>query len=123
MPLDKEKRKEYMKAYRERNKESKKEYDKQYREKNKEKIKEQKKAYREKNPKVYIKLEWKKSGLIHDNYDELYDKYCASKNCEECGCEYSKKGDGIGNFKCMDHDHLTGEFRNFLCHKCNIIRG
>ena len=24
---------------------------------------------------------------------------------------------------CADHDHITGEFRNWLCHKCNLGLG
>lgn len=36
------------------------------------------------------------------------------KNCEVCG-EDSQI--------CFDHDHKTGDFRGWLCHKCNKILG
>jgi len=122
-------RKEYMKAYlkewREKNKERLKEYQKEYREKNKEKIKESMKVHY-KTPagkKLSTIKNWKKSGLINEDYDALYQKYIESTNCEECGCEYGKYGDGSLTFRCMDHSHITGLFRNFLCQRCNITRG
>ena len=66
---------------------------------------------------------WKSMGVVSKDYNLLYDNYLKSTNCEECGIEYSKKGDGIGTFKCLDHCHETGLFRNYLCHGCNARRG
>ena len=116
---NKEKIKEQKREWYQNNKEKRAEW----RENNKEKIKEQMKEWHQNNPQSKIKASWKHYGLIHHNYDELYERYCNSTNCEECGCEYGIKGDGTGKFKCMDHCHETGLFRNFLCNRCNIKRG
>lgn len=62
-----------------------------------------------------IKL-WKKRGIINDDFNELYSKYLDTKNCELCNIEFGGKGK---NKKCLDHDHVTGLFRNVLCNNCN----
>ena len=77
---------------------------------------------RVKNQAKYIIREWKRipiSGglsLISNDYDSIYIRYRNSINCENCGHDYSYW------FKCMDHCHTTGSFRNILCHKCNANR-
>jgi len=61
---------------------------------------------------------WKTKGLIGD-YEAIYDRYINTNNCDLCNillCE-GRKG---GNKKCMEHDHNTGEFRNVVCHACNM---
>jgi hypothetical protein len=118
--IDNEKKiKEQRKQYKINNKEKIIETNKQYYIKNKEKIKEYKKT--EKGIKCSHIGDWKIKGLI-GNYDEIYDRYFNCNNCEECNCEFSIKGDGVGRWKCMDHDHITGLFRNVLCNTCNIKR-
>ena len=122
MPFD---RKEYMKEYYEKNKEKLDKKNKDYRENNKEKIKERKKEqmkeYRqtENGKKIITICSWKKQGLKYDDYDELYDKYIIAENCEECEVKFEGNG---RNQRCMDHDHTTGLFRNFLCKRCNLKR-
>tara|TARA_R110000803_G_scaffold73553_2_gene137395 strand:+ start:239 stop:637 length:399 start_codon:yes stop_codon:yes gene_type:complete len=64
---------------------------------------------------------WKQVGLI-GNHEKIYDYYFKIDKCQECECDFSVKGDGIGRFKCMDHCHKTGLFRNVLCSKCNLAR-
>jgi AAA15 family ATPase/GTPase len=135
---NKEKIKEYNKEYAEKNKEQKKQYNKEYAEKNKEQIKERRREYREKNKekiKEYMKeynqtpqrkkgntiCRWKLTGVISDDYSSLYDYYLNCKNCEECDVELVSGNFG-SNFRCLDHDHTTGEFRNILCHTCNLRR-
>jgi len=129
--LSDEERKAHKKAlaktYYIKNREKINAHNKLYNLKNPEKIKITTKLYRENNPEKYKKYhiikDWKRNGLICDDYDKLYELYLESTNCEECDCKYSIKGDGVGRFRCMDHDHLTGLFRNFLCCKCNLRRG
>ena len=105
---DPEKSKQYHKEYREKNKEKKKEYNKQYNidnfekvkiykaqynkqyyEKNRNKLLEQKKEYgqTEKGIKVYRICEWKRTGLICDDIDSLYEYYINTTHCEHCGVE------------------------------------
>ena len=134
----KARKKAYLKAYREKNREKinaqKKAYYqenvekiKAYNQENAEKIKAYWKAYyqenAEKHKKFHTIANWKRYGLICDDYDKLYELYLQSTHCEECGCKYSDFGDGVGKWRCMDHCHTTGLFRNFLCHTCNIRRG
>ena len=96
MPWTKEKRKEYMKEYR-------KEYN------------------QTENGKMSNKISnWKKIGLIMDTYWDyvtIYNHWLVSTHCEKCPKEFDNTKH---NDKCMDHCHLTGEYRNILCLKCNL---
>jgi len=109
---------------------------KEYEAENKEKIAAKQKEYRAKNKEKFaakrktpagiksrVIREWKRLGLIYDDTDSLYCHYLNATHCDECGIEFGKKGDGSGTFKCMDHCHHTGAFRNFLCNPCNLKRG
>ena len=62
---------------------------------------------------------WKRRGVISDDFDELYNKYINTTECELCNCNLSK-GKGLIGRRHLDHDHDTGLFRNILCGKCNI---
>jgi hypothetical protein len=106
----KEEQREANRRWIERNKEQKAEYDKQYNQ----------------TPEGIKRRRidrWKRSGVICDNWDELYNTYLSHKNCEDCGCEFGDFGDGTGTFRCLDHDHETGAFRAIVCNSCNIRRG
>jgi DNA repair exonuclease SbcCD ATPase subunit len=133
---DPEKRKEYDKQYREKNKEkikeyqkeynqteNRKQYEKEYRENNKDKIKECKKQYyqTEQGKKSKRISNWKISGVIHQNFDELYEKYINTEHCELCSVELTE-GKRTNTTRVLDHEHQTGEFRNILCHSCNRKR-
>ena len=135
-----EKQRIYSKKYREDNREIILEIQKQYREDNKEKQRIYQKKYREDNKgkqKIYQKKysqtsigiksstikSWKFRGLQHEDMSALYDQYLIATNCEECNVEFGKIGDGTNTWKCMDHCHKTGAFRNFLCNNCNVKRG
>ena len=121
------KKKEYMKEYREKNKEKLKQQRKEYHEKNKEKQKEyleknkdKRKEY-EQSPQGKKSLtisDWKRNGLIGD-YDNIYKRYLDTTNCELCNVELCD-GNKSSNRKVMDHCHITGEFRNVVCRKCNV---
>ena len=100
-----------------------KEYNKKYREKNKDKIKEYYKQYNEteKGKKSYRISHWRTSGVIHQNFDELYEKFINTEHCELCSVELTE-GKRTKTTRVLDHDHQTGEFRNILCHSCNAKR-
>ena len=66
-----------------------------------------------------LKFKWKKRGLIHDDFESLYISYLNASNCELCDVVFEGNGK---HMKCMDHDHITGQFRNFLCKSCNLKR-
>lgn len=87
-------------------------------EKHKEKIIERSKEYRktEKGIKSKTISLWKSRGVIHENFDELYDHYISTNNCEVCNYEFDEN-----NWKCLDHDHDTGETRYVLCNSCNCF--
>ena len=57
---------------------------------------------------------WEKLGLIGD-YESIYQRYINTTHCDKCGVLFDKI-----NFKCMDHCHKTGKFRNVLCNGCNL---
>ena len=106
----KEKRKEYMKKYNEKKKQEKSEY------------------YKIHNQKPEVKKarkinEWKRRGLISENYDEIYDKWFNATNCEICNVNFEMSSLTTRKTKCMDHCHTTGQFRNIICHPCNTKRG
>ena len=115
-------------------KEEKTIYDRAYNIKNNDKRLQQKKEWRELNKdynKVYgqtavgIKSRrissWKFRGMIlrqGEDWDSIYRKYIDCTNCEECNKFFQNSKD-----RNLDHCHTTGYIRNIVCHRCNIIRG
>ena len=139
MPYTKEQRAEYDKKRYEKNKEKRAKQKAEYYQKHKEKIAKQKAEYNQNNKekiaeknKEYLKTPngkksntisgWKYIGIKCDDYDTLYANYLAETHCDFCRVKFGKWGDGSGTFKCCDHDHETGLFRNFLCNGCNVKR-
>ena len=57
---------------------------------------------------------WKKRGLIYDDYNALYEAYIKTSECQHCKTEFTKN-----NKRCLDHDHTTGLFRKIICNQCN----
>ena len=125
MPFD---RKEHNKKYYEKNKEKILSKQKEYDEKNREKIKEYQKEYykqyyqTEKGKKGNRISNWKYNGVVHHNFDELYEKYINTEHCELCNIKLTE-GKRTNTTRCLDHNHESGEFRNIICHYCNIRRG
>ena len=66
------------------------------------------------NRKYYTIYNWKKSGLIYDDYDALYEAYIKTSDCQHCQTEFTKN-----NKRCLDHNHETGLFRKIICNRCN----
>ena len=117
---------EKKKEYYENNKDAINQRNKEYYEDNKDKITEQHKEWRENNKDKATKCSriatWKSRGVISDDYESLYEYYLNVEFCELCDVELVEGLYG-NNKKCLDHDHITGEFRNVLCCWCNTIRG
>ena len=94
-------------------------------EENRQKRKEYYKIKREENKpnivKSYRIRKWKSRGVKCDDWDNLYDRYINTTNCEECNVELIEGIFG-SNKRCLDHNHTTGEFRNVLCNLCNCRR-
>ena len=57
---------------------------------------------------------WKFSGVIYHDFDELYEVYIKTMNCWHCNKEFVSTRD-----RCLDHNHETGAFRAIVCQKCN----
>ena len=66
------------------------------------------------SPKSNMIYNWKKSGLICDDYNALYETYIETTECQHCQTEFTKN-----NCRCLDHDHTTGLFRKIVCNRCN----
>jgi hypothetical protein len=111
-----EERKAYMKAYREKNKERIAETNSIWSKNNKERqvINNSNWNKTPDGKKSLTIARWKNRGLIHDDYDALYDSYLEATHCTACKSEFKDSRD-------MDHDHTTGLFRQFLCRQCNIF--
>ena len=58
---------------------------------------------------------WKRKGVIYDNYDELYEVYIKIMECQHCNKAFKTSRD-----RCLDHDHETGLFRKIVCRGCNV---
>tara|TARA_S200002703_G_C3637408_1_gene195709 strand:- start:119 stop:490 length:372 start_codon:yes stop_codon:yes gene_type:complete len=116
-----EKKKQHNREYYQKNKEKIKEYKKDNPYKKTEEYKERQKIWRksEEGIKSYTKSNWKKRGVISDDYDKLYDYYLSIEECENCNILLNTSNK---TKKCLDHDHETGLFRNVLCFNCNISR-
>ena len=119
--------KEYNRLYRLENKEKAKEYNRLYYLNNEEKIKEYQKEYQQTPAGIKANTisNWKRNGVkdhFNDNYDTLYRIYQSTKFCDDCGFQLNIEGD-YRTKKCLDHEHVSGYFRNILCMSCNIKRG
>lgn len=116
---------QYQKNWRDTHQEQETLRHKIYYENNKEDINEKNRI----NGKLYLGTEhgfkmrtfknWRRSGIIYDDYDELLDTLLMTWNCNYCDIPLE---DGRGkNSKNLDHDHETGEPRGVICKRCNLL--
>ena len=116
------KNKEKTKDWRIKNKDKVKQKQKEYREKNKDRIKEYNKQYHQTPAgKKFARISnWRKSGVMCDDWDALYQKYLTTHLCQLCSCPLTEDSISTSTTRCLDHCHDTGLFRNVLCWNCNI---
>ena len=67
-----------------------------------------------KNHKWFTINNWKKRGVIYNQFEELYEVYIKTMKCQHCNKEFTNNFD-----RCLDHDHETGMFRKIVCRGCN----
>ena len=70
------------------------------------------------NPNIHkskTKYRWNKSGLIYHDFDELYDIYINTMECNHCGKVFETRKE-----RHLDHCHETGLFRKIVCCACNM---
>lgn len=114
--------------------EEKKEYKRQYYLKNRERLLQKQKEYglnNKEDRKSYAQSDngqksnkisyWKKWGVKGD-LEEIYQRYITTTHCELCNRELTNDKKISPNRKCMDHCHQTLEFRNIVCHACNMTK-
>ena len=121
---NKEKINERQRLYKEKNKEKNKEYQRLYDEKNKERIKEYKRLYHQTEAGIKGRRisDWKRRGVVCHDFEELYKTYMNISFCDFCKVELTYDKTTTATTKCLDHDHVSGEFRNILCNSCNVKR-
>ena len=57
---------------------------------------------------------WRCSGVVYEDFNELYYTYIRTLKCSHCNKEFKNSKD-----RCLDHDHETGLFRAIVCQNCN----
>jgi len=114
-----EEQKEYKRQYYLKNRERLLQKQKDYRLNNKESIKSYTQSdNRQKSNKIRYWRQWGVKGDL----EEIYQQYITTTHCELCDIELSNEKKITSNRKCMDHCHETLEFRNIVCHRCNMTK-
>jgi len=114
--------------------EEKKEYQRQWYLKNRERLLQKQKDYglnNKESRKSYLQSDkgqksiklsfWKKWGVKGD-LEEIYQRYITTTHCDLCNIELTTDKKITPTRKCMDHCHETLEFRNIVCHSCNMTK-
>jgi len=112
---EKERKKLYDIEYRKRKDVIKKQKERKESAEYKQKEKELRPIRRNKNLKNIKYNEWRKQGIKWDlKNQDPYKMYLENKCCDLCKCEYKNN-----THKQLDHDHLSGHIRGFVCRGCN----
>ena len=67
-----------------------------------------------KRHKYFTIYKWKYRGVIHNDFNILYEEYINTFNCHHCHKEFITNRN-----RHLDHCHITGEFRYIVCCACN----
>ena len=102
-----------------------------YRLKNKDKIKEYRDNHKESkrhwdlnNHRKIRKAQWRSQGIITNDWDNVYNVYINTTNCDHCNKKFKDNLD-----RNLDHDHSINDsnnIRGILCRVCNtsdVLKG
>lgn len=107
---------DYAKAYYSKNKEH---YHAKYQENKEEKASKSREYHKSAHGRKKHQISyWKRRGLIHDDYEKLYDEYMNKKTCHKCGEEFGERGDGTGSYKCIAQKYGSNEVESVCCYRC-----
>ena len=67
---------------------------------------------------LYISRWKNRYGIIHNDFDSLYEMYKNTNYCNYCGVELTTGLYGATK-KSLDHNHNTGLVNGVLCRGCN----
>ena len=105
-----------------------KEIQRRYRERNREKIRERQREYThtENGKKTRRINQWKRLGIIADNWGEVHAWYMETDTCDICDCVFATGTQNTYSTKCLDHDHSIKDdynIRGVICQSCNCSEG
>ena len=67
--------------------------------------------------KTFTIYNWKRRGVISEDFNKLYENHMKINNCQLCNVLFDNEINN--NKRCLDHDHRTGLYRQTICGKCN----
>ena len=67
---------------------------------------------------LYISRWKNRYGVVHNDFDSLYNLYINNNYCNFCGIELTLGLYGNSK-KCLDHNHQTGLVNGIICKSCN----
>ena len=118
------KNKDKVKAYRDKNKDKINESSRNHYIKNKDRKHELGKIWRSNNRDKESIIRWKSYGIITTDWDNVYDVYINTTNCDYCNKKFKDSKD-----RQLDHDHSitdNNNIRGILCRVCNttdVLKG
>ena len=105
------------KAYNQENKAKMTEYSKNHYNQNKDRKQSLAKIWRNNNHNKETIIRWKQYGIITDDWENIYDIYMDTNNCNYCNKKFKNTLD-----RHLDHNHNitdSNNIRGILCRVCN----